>query len=55
MKNIKVIRIDVDKHADLVKSFEIQEIPILRVYKQGIVTWEQKGYVEKEIILKNLK
>ena len=55
MKNVKVIRIDVDKHADLVKSFEIQEIPILRVYKQGIVAWEQKGYVEKEIILKNLK
>ena len=55
MKNVKVIRIDVDNHSDLVKSFEIQEIPILRVYKQGIVAWEQKGYVEKEIILKNLK
>ncbi len=54
MTNVKVIRIDVDKHADLVNSFGIQEIPILRVYKQGKVTWEQKGFVEKEVIVKNL-
>ncbi len=51
---VTVIRIDVDKHVDLVKSFGIQEIPILRVYKQGKVTWEQKGFVEKELIVKNL-
>ncbi len=54
MTNVKVIRIDVDKHADLVNSFGIQEIPILRVYKQGKITWEQKGFVEKEEIKKNL-
>ena len=55
MTNVKVIRIDVDKHADLVNSFGIQEIPILRVYKQGKITWEQKGFVEKEVIVNNLK
>ena len=54
MTNVKVIRIDVDKHADLVNLFGIQEIPILRVYKHGKVTWEQKGFVEKEAIIKNL-
>ena len=54
MTNVKVIRIDVDKHADLVNSFGIQEIPILRVYKQGKITWEQKGFVEKEEVKKNL-
>ena len=54
MTNVKVIRIDVDKHADLVNSFGIQEIPILRVYKQGKITLEQKGFVEKEEIKKNL-
>jgi thioredoxin len=52
--NVKVIRVDVDKHVDLVNSFAIQEIPILRVYKQGKITWEQKGFVEKEEIKKNL-
>ena len=52
--NVKVIRIDVDKNAELVKSFGIQEIPILRIYKQGKITWEQKGFVEKEDIKKNL-
>lgn len=51
---VTVVRIDVDKHTDLVKSFGIQEIPILRVYKQGKVTWEKKGFVEKEVIEKNL-
>ncbi len=55
MTNVKVIRIDVDKHADLVNSFGIQEIPILRVYKQEVIVWEQKGFVEKEVILKSLK
>jgi len=52
--NVKVVRIDVDKNADLVKSFGILDIPILRVYKQGKITWEQKGFVEKEDIKKNL-
>lgn len=51
---VKVIRIDVDKNVELVKSFGILEIPILRVYKQGKITWEQKGFVEKEEIKKNL-
>lgn len=52
--NVKVIRVDVDKHVDLVNSFGIQEIPILRVYKQGKITWEKMGFVEKEEIKKNL-
>jgi thioredoxin len=52
--NVTVVRIDVDKHTELVKSFGIQEIPILRVYKKGKMTWEQKGFVEKEVIVKNL-
>lgn len=51
---VTVIRIDVDKNVELVKSFGIQEIPILRVYKQGKITWEQKGFVEKVVIEKNL-
>jgi thioredoxin len=51
---VTVVRIDVDKNVELVKSFGIQEIPILRVYKQGKVTWEQKGFVEQEVIEKNL-
>jgi thioredoxin 1 len=51
---VSVIRIDVDKNVELVKSFGIQEIPILRVYKQGKVTWVQKGFVEKVVIEKNL-
>ena len=51
---VTVIRINVDKHVELVKSFGIQEIPILRVYKQGKITWEQKGFVEMEEIKKNL-
>lgn len=52
--NVKVVRIDVDKNTDLVKSFGILEIPIIRVYKQGKITWEQKGFVEMEEIKKNL-
>lgn len=52
--NVKVIRIDVDKNEELVKSFGILEIPILRVYKKGKITWEQKGFVKKEDIKKNL-
>jgi thioredoxin len=52
--NVKVIRIDVDKNEELVKSFGILEIPIIRVYKQGKIAWEQKGFVEKVVIEKNL-
>ena len=51
---VKVVRVDVDKHVELVKSFGILEIPILRIYKQGKIIWEQKGFIEKEEIKKNL-
>ncbi len=52
--NVKVVRIDADINAELVKSFGILEIPILCVYKQGKIVWEQKGFEEKAVIEKNL-
>jgi len=51
---VEVIRIDVDQHPSLMKELKIEELPILRTYKKGTLTWEHKGFIEKEEVVKKL-
>jgi len=54
MPNVKVVRLDVDKHTELANSLKILELPTIRVFKQGKVVWEKTGFVEKDVIVENL-
>lgn len=47
-QKLKIIKIDVDKHQDLAKKYGIMSIPALKVYKNGIQTNENVGYLELE-------
>ena len=51
---VTVIRIDVDQHPSLMKELKIEELPVLRTYKKGTMTWEQKGFIEKAEVVKKL-
>jgi thioredoxin len=51
---VEVIRIDVDQHPSLMKELKIEELPILRTYNKGTLTWEHKGFIEKAEVVKKL-
>jgi hypothetical protein len=36
------------------KELKIEELPVLRTYKKGTMTWEQKGFIEKAEVVKKL-
>ncbi|MCH5600292.1 thioredoxin family protein [Niabella ginsengisoli] len=51
---VKVIRLDVDANQQLAKELNIEELPILHLYKNKELVWSNKGYIGKEEVLKKL-
>lgn len=40
---VKILKVDVDKNLDLAKSFGIQSVPTLMIFKKGNNLWRQSG------------
>lgn len=53
--NVVVIRIDVDKNPLIANEQKVDGIPLLQVYKNKTKTWSNVGFVEKEVVVKELK
>lgn len=54
-ENIKVIKVDVDKHEELAKRFGIMSIPTIMVFKNGEESFKNIGLVSKEDIISWIK
>lgn len=39
----RILKIDVDKNMELAAEFNVQSVPTLIVFKEGIVRWRQSG------------
>jgi thioredoxin len=52
---IEVVRINVDDNKDLMQSMAIWEIPVVKIYKDGIEEWSRVGYTDKRVITKKLR
>lgn len=50
-----LIKIDAGIHTDVMKSLNIEPIPLFIIYKNGKETWRQQGIVKKEDLKKQLK
>jgi thioredoxin len=53
-KEVKVLRINVDKNKHLVNNLGIDALPVLRLYKNKNLVWNKQGFVPKEEVLKKL-
>ncbi|MFZ4544105.1 MAG: thioredoxin domain-containing protein [Saprospiraceae bacterium] len=54
-EKVKVVRINADENIALCKSMQIDELPILMTFKNKQQVWKNKGFIEKEAVLKQLK
>jgi len=52
---VEVVRIDADDHAQLCKDLDVVSLPTLLLYKHTTLTWEHRGFLEKDDIIRVLK
>lgn len=52
---VEIIRIDVDQSPELAGKLGITALPTLHVYKQGQLSWQHVGYLEKEQLREAVK
>lgn len=52
---VVVIRIDVDKNPLIAQEQKVDGIPLLQVYKNKNKTWSNVGFVEKDVVVNELK
>lgn len=50
-----LLKIDVDKHNGLAQELNIESIPLLHLYKDGVLVWQELGLVDEAIIEVKLK
>ncbi|MFZ0490213.1 MAG: thioredoxin family protein [Salegentibacter sp.] len=51
----KVIKIDVDKNAQLAEALRVKSLPTLMIYKKGEMKWRQSGEQDANTLIDLLK
>jgi thioredoxin len=54
-EKVIVIRIDADANAELYKTLKINALPVLKLYKNEQLIWENLGFIDETSIRKKLK
>lgn len=52
MEDVNVIKINVDEHQEIAQKFGVMSIPMIVVFKNGVETSKQVGFIPEESIRK---
>ncbi|MEI7527044.1 MAG: thioredoxin domain-containing protein, partial [Mariniphaga sp.] len=52
---VLVQRINVDDNQAICKILKIDALPVLQLYKNSIVVWSNKGFIEKAAVVKAIQ
>jgi thioredoxin 1 len=52
---VKVVRINSDDNQALFKALEVDELPVLQLYKNQNLIWSNTGFIEKAAVVEHLK
>ncbi|WAC42442.1 thioredoxin domain-containing protein [Pedobacter sp. SL55] len=52
---VVIVRIDADANIDLCKNLKIEALPVLKLYKNEKLVWDNLGFVEETTVRKQLK
>ncbi|MBL7748578.1 MAG: thioredoxin family protein, partial [Chitinophagaceae bacterium] len=53
--SFQLVKIDGGVHLELMKTMNVESLPVFIVYKNGVETWRKQGVVSKEDLLAQLK
>src|SRR4051812_11671694 len=54
-KEVRVLKVDIDKNRETANQFNIQGVPTLILFKKGKVLWRQSGAMNAQQIEQNVK
>lgn len=49
-----VIRINIDEHKALTKQLKIDALPVLHLYKNNRLVWNNTGFIEKKLVVQQI-
>ena len=52
LKDVKVLKVNVDEREDIAKTYGIMSIPTIILFKDGVIDKKQIGFVPKEVLMR---
>ena len=52
---IKIIKIDLEKHQDIASFYQVKSVPTLILFNKGEVTWRESSVIEAPALINLIK